>query len=158
MPERAVIGDDSAPYRTKDERLAVIARRLTVDRDCWFATADPERGPHVVPLSFLADGPRLILATGRNRPVIRNLQGDPRVVVVLGGFGDAVRTSGRARAVELDSFGAAILARYVAKAGWEPQGEQSLGIVVELEEVRCSRSSAEDRDRVVWQAGSPTPW
>ena len=152
------IGEPGAPYRTVDERLVVAAARLRADRDCWFVTASAERGPCAVPLSFLVFGPCVLLATARHRPAARNVQADPRVILVLGGFGDAIRLVGEAEVVPFESVDSSVLALYVAKAGWSPVRPGFAGLVVTLNSIHCSRSPAEDRDRVVWRAGAPTAW
>ncbi len=158
MEQPPTIGDAGAPYRTPEERLAVAAARLTSDRDLWLLTSHPDRGPHAVPLSFVAYGPVIILATGEHRPAVRNAAFDPRVVLVLGGYGDAIRASGEAEIVPFASIDADIQARYVAKAGWDPADVEFAAVVVRLDEILCSRSPEEDRNRVIWKAGWPVPW
>jgi hypothetical protein len=158
MDTRPAIGDSAAPYRTADQRLAVAAACLIDHRDCWFITADPENGPHAVPLSFLAIGPRVILATAPNRPAARNIALNPRVVLVLAGFGDAIRFNGEAEVVPFADLEGDVQAQYIAKAEWDPRAAGFIGLVVTLSQILCSRSPAEDRDRVVWKAGTPTPW
>lgn len=152
------IGAPDAPYRTVEERLAVAAARLRADRDCWLVTASVERGPCAVPLSFLAFGARLLLATARDRAAVGNVEADPRVTLILGGFGDAIRLVGEAEVVPFDSLDSSVLAGYVAKAGWNPVRAGFAALVVTLSAIHCSRSPAEDRDRVVWRAGAPTVW
>ncbi|MDX6453840.1 MAG: hypothetical protein QOH16_3889 [Gaiellaceae bacterium] len=136
----------------------MAAARLMDDRDCWFITANPERGPDAIPLSFLAYGPQVVLATAVERPAVRNVMTDPRVVLVLGGYRDAIRLTGEAAVVPFGGIDAELRMRYVAKAGWDPGGGGFVGLVVTLGEILCSRSPAEDRDRVVWKAGAPTHW
>ncbi len=154
------IGDSAAAYRTPDERRSIVAHRFQHDCDCWFVSSHPEHGPSIVPLSFLVTGPRALLATATGRPSVRNVLTTPRVGFALGGYGDAIRAYGTCAVVTLDSVGADIRQRYVEKAGWDPftAGREFVGLVVRLEQVLCSRSPAEDKDRVVWRTGDPTFW
>jgi hypothetical protein len=158
MDIRPAIGDGGAAYRPPEERLAVAAARLTTDRDCWFITTNPERGPHAVPLSFLASGSRVVLATALERPAAQNVMADPRVVLVLGGYGDAIRLTGDAAVVPFDELDAELRLRYITKTGWDPAAAGFVGLVVSLGEMLCSRSPPEDRDRVVWRVGESTHW
>jgi hypothetical protein len=152
------IGDAGGRYRTREERLTAVSARLVSDRDLWLITSHPASGPHAIPLSFVVEGPAVILSTARHRPAARNAALDPRVVLVLGGYGDAIRAAGVAEIVPFESLDTGIRMRYVAKAGWDPAAVGFAALVVRLEEILCSRSPDEDRDRVVWRAGSPVPW
>lgn len=152
------IGAPDAPYRTVEERLAVVAARLRADRDCWCVTATAERGPHAVPLSFLAFGACVMLATACHRTTVRNVETDPRVALILGGFGDAIRLVGEAEVLPFESLDGDVLASYVRKAGWDPVRVGFAALVVTLQAIHCSRSPAEDRDGIVWRAGAPAVW
>jgi hypothetical protein len=153
------IGDSAAPYRTQAERRSIVAERFRVDCDCWLATS-AEDGPYVVPLSFLITGADAVLATAETRPTVRNVRRIPRVALVLGGHDDAIRAYGDCAIGPLDDIAPAVRAQYVERAGWDPfaAGPPFVALVVRLEEVLCSRSPAEDSDRVVWRRGDPTPW
>jgi hypothetical protein len=155
MDTGPTIGIQDAPYRSPIERLAVVASRLRDDRDCWLVTG---RGPHAVPLSFLADGRQIILATAEERPAARNVLEEPRVLLLLGGYGDAIRLSGEAALAPFENLDKDVRLRYLSKAGWDPAGAGFVALTVTLNQVRCSRSPAEDQDQVVWGAGDPIPW
>jgi hypothetical protein len=154
------IGDSTAAYRTRDERRTVVAERFRKDCDCWFATSHPDDGPYIVPLSFLIVGPTALLATAPERPTVRNVQLVPSVALALGGYDDAIRAYGDCDVVTMESIAPDRRKRYVEKAGWDPfvAGSRFVALVVRLQKVLCSRSPAEDRDRVVWKHGDPTPW
>jgi Pyridoxamine 5'-phosphate oxidase len=154
------IGDAAAPYRTREARRDVVAQRFRSDRDCWLVTAHPDGGPHIVPLSFLVAGSVVVLATGEQRRAVRNVTATPRAAFALGGYGDAIRAHGTCEVHAFDSISPAIRASYVAKAGWDPavQPARFVALLLHLEEVACSRSPAEDKDRVVWRKGERVPW
>jgi hypothetical protein len=158
MDAGRTIGIQDAPYRPPTERLEVIARRLHDDRDCWLVTGNVARGPHAVPLSFLADGLCVILATAAERPAARNVLEEPRVLLLLAGYGDAVRLSGEAALAPFEDLDEDVRSRYLAKAGWDPASAGFVALIVTLDEIRCSRSPAEDEDQVVWKAGAPIHW
>jgi hypothetical protein len=158
MDAGRTIGIQDAPYRSPTERLEVIARRLHDDRDCWFVTGNVARGPHAVPLSFLADGLRVILATAAERPAARNALEEPRVLLLLAGHGDAVRLSGESTVAPFEDLDENLRSRYLAKAGWDPASAGFVALIVRLDEIRCSRSPAEDEDQVVWKIGAPIHW
>jgi hypothetical protein len=116
-----------------------------------------EARPHAVPLSFVVINETIVFATASQRAAARNAVEDPGVVLVLGGYGDAIRVLGRAGVRRFDELDAQTRSRYIAKAGWDP-GDDSVALVVTLSEIHCSRSPAEDLDRIVWQRGDPTSW
>jgi hypothetical protein len=156
----ADLGNVGVPYRSRDERRKLAARRLSSERDCWLVTSHPDHGPYVVPISFLAVDSDVYLATHQRRPTVRNVAAEPRVLLVLGGHGDAVRAQGHCAVLDLAEVAPAVMARYVDKAGWSPleAGPGFVMLRVSLSSILCSRSPAEDSDRVVWRAGDPVAW
>lgn len=154
------IGDATGPYRTPAQRLAGVVERFHRDRDCWLATAHPRTGPYVVPLSFVMVESLALLATAEPRRVVHNIRAMPRAVIVLGGYGDAIRANGICEVVAFDAIASDLRTAYVEKAGWDPghQDTPFVALLLRLVEVWCSRSPVEESDRVVWRAGDPTPW
>ena len=138
----------------------MAAERFRTDCDCWFASSNPEDGPYIVPLSFLITGPTAVLATAETRPTVTNVRRTSSVALALGGYDDAIRAYGECDVVPLDAIARTTQTQYVEKAGWDPftAGAPFVALVVRLDRVLCSRSPAEDRDRVVWRRGEPTPW
>jgi Pyridoxamine 5'-phosphate oxidase len=154
------LGDVAAPYRSRDERRTLAARRLSSERDCWLVTCDADHGPYVVPISFLVVATDVYLATNQHRPTVRNVRAESRVLLVLPGHGDAVWAQGLCVVLELDQVEPTVMRRYVDKAGWSPveAGQDFVMLRVSLSNLLCSRSPAEDADRVVWRAGDPVAW
>jgi hypothetical protein len=58
--------------RPREQRRQDAELRLATDVDVWVATASPEAGPYLVPLSFHWDGATLLLATPAASPTGRN--------------------------------------------------------------------------------------
>jgi nitroimidazol reductase NimA-like FMN-containing flavoprotein (pyridoxamine 5'-phosphate oxidase superfamily) len=85
----------SPPPRTPQQRKQDSLRRLEQDVDAWVATADPASGsPYLVPLSFLWDGQRLLVATPSASPTSRNLQATSKVRLGIGPTRDLVLIEG----------------------------------------------------------------
>jgi nitroimidazol reductase NimA-like FMN-containing flavoprotein (pyridoxamine 5'-phosphate oxidase superfamily) len=63
---------------------AHIDRRLRSEPIIWLATAGPDRRPHLVPLWFLWDGATVLLFSLSGTRKLRNLGGNPAVVLSLG--------------------------------------------------------------------------
>jgi hypothetical protein len=138
----------------------LAARRLNIERDCWLVTSHADHGPYVVPISFLVVESVVYLATHRSRPTVRNVRAQPRVLLVLPGHGDAVWAHGQCAVMDLAEVEPTSMGRYVDKAGWSPvdAGQGFVMLRVSLSSIQCSRSPAEDADRVIWRAGDPVAW
>jgi Pyridoxamine 5'-phosphate oxidase len=113
----------TSPPRTPQQRKQDSLRRLEQDVDAWVATADPASGsPYLVPLSFLWDGQRLLVATPSASPTSRNLQATSKVRLGIGPTRDLVLIEGTvqplAAAAEVpDQVGDA----FAAKTGFDPR-------------------------------------
>ncbi len=82
------------PPRSAWQRKLDTLLRLDTDADAWVASADPDGGPYLVPLSFLWDGETLTLSTPESSPTSRNLQATGRVRIALGTTRDVVLIEG----------------------------------------------------------------
>ena len=157
LPAKTVLGIADAPYRGVEERRLIVRWRIEGDRDCWFVTSHPRHGPHAVPLSFLAQGSTIYFFTEPRRPSARNIRVEERVLLVFGGYEEAVVARGTCRTVPLAEVKSEIIKRYAQRAGWAP-GPSFVGLVVSLTSVSCSRTPSEDRDREVWREDVPAFW
>ena len=94
--------------------------RLEGDVDVWVATA---RGdiPHLIPLSFLWDGERLLLATPDESVTARNLRATGRARLTLGTTRDVVVIEGTAESLPLAAVAPAIADRFAARTGFDPR-------------------------------------
>lgn len=108
------------PARSRAERLRDTRARLRDDVDCWVATAD-ERGPHLVPLSFLWDGSALWLATAAASRTVRNLAASGQVRLGLGPTRDVVLIDGEPQLLPRDEVAADIGDAFAAATGFDPR-------------------------------------
>jgi hypothetical protein len=154
---QTALGITDAPYRPVGERRVVARARLAKDRDCWFVTSSPEHGPYVVPLSFLTQGTSVYLFTQPHRPTVRNVKIEPRVLLVFGGYDEAVVAEGTCRTLALGELKPELIEKFVERAGWRPE-DSFVALEVALSSLACSRSPDEHRDREVWRSGLPTFW
>ncbi|NUT92065.1 MAG: pyridoxamine 5'-phosphate oxidase family protein [Saccharothrix sp.] len=110
-----------APPRALEERLRDTRSRFAGDVDLWVATAHPEDGVHLIPLSFLWDGTAFLVSTPHASATARNLRADGRVRLSLGPTRDVVVVEGVAESAEdLDpDLGDA----FAERTGFDPRQE-----------------------------------
>ena len=113
----------SAP-RAANQRKADTLARLERDVDVWVATA---RGdiPHLIPLSFLWDGSRLLLATPDGSVTARNLRATGRARLTLGTTRDVVVIEGTAQSLPLAAVPPATADAFAARTGFDPRRSPS---------------------------------
>lgn len=107
------------PPRPPEQRKRDLLARLATDIDLWLATATPGGGgPHLVPLSFVWHGERVVMATAGGSPTVANLRAVPRARAALDGTRDVVLIEG---AVDVRDQGVdtAAEAAFAAHTGWE---------------------------------------
>jgi hypothetical protein len=112
----------TAAPRDPARRRADTLARLAGDLDVWVATA---RGdvPHLIPLSFLWDGARLLLATPDNSVTARNLRATGRARLSLGTTRDVVVIEGTAESLPVAAVPAATADAFAARTGFDPRTE-----------------------------------
>ena len=91
--------------------------------DAWVATADPASGsPYLVPLSFLWDGRRLLVATPSASPTSRNLQATGRARLGIGPTRDLVLIEGTVlQALAASQIPDQVGDAFAAKTGFDPR-------------------------------------
>ena len=106
--------------RDPASRRADTLARLASDVDVWVATA---RGdvPHLIPLSFLWDGARLLLATPDSSVTARNLRATGRARLTLGTTRDVVVIEGTADSLPVAAVPAATADAFAARTGFDPR-------------------------------------
>ena len=110
------------PVRTADQRRRDTLARLEHDVDAWVSTADGAGGtPYLVPLSFLWDGQRLLLATAAASPTARNLQATGRVRLGIGLTRDVVMVEGSVQAVPVADLPGDEADAFATKTGFDPR-------------------------------------
>jgi len=102
------------------QRRADALARLASDVDVWVATA---RGdiPHLIPLSFLWDGARLLLATPDASVTARNLRATGRARLTLGTTRDVVVIEGVAESLPLAAVAPKVADAFAARTGFDPR-------------------------------------
>lgn len=110
----------TAAPRDPARRRADTLARLGSDVDVWVATA---RGdvPHLIPLSFLWDGARLLLATPDSSVTARNLRATGRARLSLGTTRDVVVIEGTADSLPVAAVPAATADAFAARTGFDPR-------------------------------------
>ena len=145
---------DVAPARNRDQRKRDTLHLLEREVDAWVATADSAGVPHLIPLSFLWDGERLILGTLEASRTAHNLRraGSARValpstedIVIIDGAVDLVPADGAA------SFGHA----FAAAAGFDPRVEAENYVYLRITPLRIQarRDAAELGGRTIMREG-----
>ena len=106
--------------RSRAQRRADTLARLERDVDVWVATA---RGdvPHLIPLSFLWDGKRMLLATPDESVTARNLRATGRARMTLGTTRDVVVIEGTAESLPLAAVAPAVADAFAARTGFDPR-------------------------------------
>jgi hypothetical protein len=107
--------------RPRQQRRQDAERRLGTDVDVWVATASPDGGPYLVPLSFDWDGETLMLATPATSPTGRNLAAARTVRLGLGPTRDVVMIDGVVDVLELDELPQDRGDAFAARTGFDPR-------------------------------------
>ncbi len=107
--------------RTTAERRADAIAKLENDGDVWIATGDAHGHPHLVPVSLLWDGKRIIIATLTESPTARNAAAAGRVRLALGDTRDVVIVDARAEVVPLAETPADVVEAFVRRCQWDPR-------------------------------------
>ncbi|MCC6628169.1 MAG: pyridoxamine 5'-phosphate oxidase family protein [Chloroflexi bacterium] len=112
-----------AEPRDRAQRIADTLVLLTREIDCWVASASAAGDAHLVPLSFVWDGARLVLATALDTPTTRNLQRAGWARLALGSTRDVVLVDGAVEIIERTSIDPRLADAFAGAAAWEPRHE-----------------------------------
>ncbi|MFE3447570.1 pyridoxamine 5'-phosphate oxidase family protein [Nonomuraea sp. NPDC059194] len=113
------------PARALERRIRDTLDRLERDVDAWFATADPDGLPYLVPLSFLWDGQAMLISTARTNPTARFLEATGKVRVALGPTRDVVLIDAEVREViPAAEIPVEVGDAFAAKAGFDPRKQR----------------------------------
>ena len=104
--------------RSRLQRRRDTEHRLAHDVDLWVATASPEGGPYLVPLSFDWDGEALLLSTPATSPTGRNFAATGAVRLGLGDTRDVTMIEGTVDVVEVSPE---VGDRFAARTGFDPR-------------------------------------
>jgi hypothetical protein len=103
-----------APRSTEQRKQDTLAR-LGKDVDAWVASADPDGGAYLIPLSYLWDGATLTFATPEASPTGRNLRASGRAKLALGTTRDVVLIDGSVEAFTLETVPGDLADAFAAK-------------------------------------------
>jgi hypothetical protein len=112
-----------APPRPTAERVANALALLNAEIDCWVASASADGDAYLIPLSFLWDGTRLVLATPRDSRTARDLQRAGRARVSLAPTRDVVLIDAAVETSARDAIDPALAAAFAARHNWDPRDE-----------------------------------
>ena len=140
------------PEARKADTLAMWA---TPDIDVWVATASPEGEAHLVPLSMLWTGERLVIAVAERSRTARDIGASGRARLAVGPTRDVTMVDAvLERAVPVDDD-ADLGAAYAAQADWDPRGiEGYVFLVLRPERVQAWREVDELAGRTLMRRGS----
>ena len=109
--------------RSTDERRQQARHRLETDANVWIATADREGTPHLVPLSLVWDGARILVATPTASPTVRNATASGRARLALDSTDDVVLLDARVEAVDFAAAEPTTIELFTSRVGWDPRDE-----------------------------------
>ena len=152
---------DSPAPRHPAQRKADVLAKLAGAADCWVASASARGDAYLIPLSYLWDGQRIVLATPGTSRTARNLRRAGRVRLGWGPTRDVVIVEGTVTVVGLDEVDSALADGFAAAAGFDPRrsAEESpyVYLVVTPQRIQAWREANELAGREVmvdgeWQA------
>jgi hypothetical protein len=141
--------------RTTAERRSDAIAKLENDGDVWIATADAHGHPHLVPLSLLWDGERVIVATLSASPTARNAAASGRVRLALGDTRDVVMIDATAEVVPLPDTPHEVVEAFVRRCRWDPRrGQEPYSFLfLRPRRVQVWRDESEIAGRIVMRGG-----
>lgn len=146
-----------AAARSGPERKRHALELLESEQDVWVASADAQGGVCQIPLSFVWDGSVLVLSTPLESPTGRNLAGNGRVRIGLGGTRDVVAIEGTAVAYPAQEVPPGFADAFAAKLVWDPRKEPRGGYgfyVVTPVRVQAWREENELKGRTLMREGA----
>ncbi len=140
--------------RTAAQRRADTLVALGKHRDVWVASASADGDAYMIPLSFLWDGERMILATPEASRTARNLSRAGSARVALPSADDVVIIDGEVDIVPVDesaTFGDA----FAAAAGFDPRAESNVYVYICItpSRIQAWRDVAELAGRTIMREG-----
>lgn len=144
--------------RTLGQRVADTLAKLTAPAaDAWVATASPDDGGYLVPLSLVWLGERIVLATEADSVTARNIIGRCAARLGLGQTRDVVMIDAVLESVyTLDEVPAALADGYAAQSDWDPRssGAGIRYLVLRPERIQAWREANELRGRTLMRDGA----
>lgn len=141
--------------RSRAERIADTLALLGREVDCWVASASATGDAHLVPLSFVWHGGRVVLATPRASATARNLGRAGRARIALGTPRDVVLVDGTVDVVDATAIDAGIAEAFAVAADWDPRQERQpyVYLLVAPRRIQAFREVIEHPDRRIMDDG-----
>jgi hypothetical protein len=134
-----------APARSVRERIADALDVFERDRDCFFATTNPDQRPNVAPLSVVWYADEFVLCTRRSTRTVKNLIERPFARLVFGATRDVVLIDAACEIRELSSVDPKTLTAFHEHVGWDIARETTryVALVCQPETVQSWRQEPE---------------
>ncbi|HZR13076.1 MAG TPA: pyridoxamine 5'-phosphate oxidase family protein [Acidimicrobiia bacterium] len=144
------------PPRPRAQRKADALEKLAHDEDAWVATASPAGVAHLVPLSFVWDGERVVIATEATSVTARNVVASGRARLGLGPTRDVVVVDTEVEVVGATEVGDAHAQLFAERLGWDPRPYGGGWVYLLMRPVRVLawREADELEGRVVMRDGT----
>ena len=145
----------TVPPRSRAERIADTRAMLASERDCWVPSASATGDPYLVPLSFVWDGNRIVLATPAASRTARDLGRAGRTRLGLGHTRDVVMIDGTVEILTADAIDPALADAFAVAAEWEPRDEPApyVYILVSPRRIQAWREVQELAERTIMEDG-----
>lgn len=131
--------------RSVEERIADALAVFDRDRDCFFATTNPDQRPNVVPLSVVWHANEFVLCTRRSTRTVKNLVERPFARLVFGATRDVVLIDAACEIRDLSNLHANALTAFHDHVGWDiaRETERYVALVCQPETVQSWRQEPE---------------
>ena len=143
--------------RTREQRRADTLAKLSAPAaDVWVATAAPDAGGYLVPLSLAWIDERVVLATEADSVMARNIISQGRARLGLGPTRDVVMIDAELEQVYgLDEVPADVGRRYAMQADWDPResGDRMRFLVLRPQRIQAWREVDELPGRTLMRGG-----
>jgi hypothetical protein len=143
--------------RTREQRRADTLAKLSAPAaDVWVATAAPDAGGYLVPLSLAWIDERVVLATEADSVTARNIISQGRARLGLGPTRDVVMIDAELEQVYgLDELPVDLGRRYARQADWDPResGDRMRFLVLRPQRIQAWREVDELPGRTLMRGG-----
>ena len=143
--------------RTREQRRADTLAKLSAPAaDVWVATAAPDTGGYLVPLSLAWIDERVVLATEADSVTARNIISQGRARLGLGPTRDVVMIDAELEQVYgLDELPVDLGRRYARQADWDPResGDRMRFLVLRPQRIQAWREVDELPGRTLMRGG-----
>jgi hypothetical protein len=146
----------AAPRDREDRKADVLAMLHARHRDAWVATASTSGAAHLVPLSYAWDGEQLVLATPRDTPTTRNLEGNGHARIGIGETRDVVMIDASLTGIaDTKDVSTAVGDAYAEQADWDPRSSGSALVYLFLrpQRIQAWREANEIAGRTIMRDG-----